>query len=66
MVLVNQPQMTSHHIDLGSSEEIHKISQGFVAQYNQNKDLLYWANSNFNNLLKMINEDKSSEENKNP
>jgi len=66
MVLVNQPQMTHNHIDLSSSEEIHKISQGFVAQYNQNEALVFWANSNFNNLLKMINEDKLSEENKNP
>ena len=66
MVLVNQPHMTCQHIDLGSSEEIHKIRQGFSAQYNQSEALGFWANTNFNNLLKMINEDKVSEENKNP
>jgi hypothetical protein len=64
LIFTNQQQ--SNYIDLGSSEVIDKITQGFAAEYNQNETLLFWANRNFNNLLKTIVEEKLSEEDKNP
>ena len=47
-------QQPFKQIDLGSPDEIQKITQGFNAQFGENKVLLFWANRNFENLLNHI------------